>query len=103
MLESFATGFGSQWQITWFKLDLSIHQINYRMATTQGVWKFMLELEEGPDMTCYHFPNLYERCLKYGVDITRDRVPVVPAAPNEIARTARSRFAVSLGSCQLAC
>jgi L-aspartate oxidase len=27
-----------------------------------------------------HFPTIYENCLTYGVDITRDLVPVVPAA-----------------------
>ena len=27
-----------------------------------------------------HFPNIYERCLEHGVDITTDLVPVVPAA-----------------------
>jgi len=27
-----------------------------------------------------HFPNIYESCLAYGVDITRDLAPVVPAA-----------------------
>lgn len=27
-----------------------------------------------------HFPNIYENCLAYGVDIIRDLVPVVPAA-----------------------
>jgi len=26
------------------------------------------------------FPNIYKNCLKYGVDITKDLVPVVPAA-----------------------
>jgi L-aspartate oxidase len=28
----------------------------------------------------HHFPNIYDYCLRYGVDITRDLVPVAPAA-----------------------
>jgi L-aspartate oxidase len=35
-----------------------------------------LEAEKVKD----HFPNIYQRCLEYQIDITRDLIPVVPAA-----------------------
>ena len=33
-----------------------------------------------PDFVRTHFPTIHKRCLEFGIDITRDPIPVVPAA-----------------------
>lgn len=39
-----------------------------------------LDLGENGDELAAHFPNVRENCLEYGIDIRRERIPVVPAA-----------------------
>ena len=33
-----------------------------------------------PEQTKHHFPNIYQKCLSIGIDITRQYIPVVPCA-----------------------
>ncbi len=52
-----------------------------RHLKTSGEERVYLDITHAnPDVTRNRFPTIYETCLRYGVDITRDPVPVVPAA-----------------------
>ena len=44
---------------------------------THHVWLSMAPIPKADILT--HFPNIYERCLKEGYDVTKECIPVVPA------------------------
>ncbi len=54
--------------------------IDYEMKRL-GVECMYLDIShKEPEFIRHHFPTIYERCLKIGIDITTQSIPVVPAA-----------------------
>jgi len=41
---------------------------------------FLDVTHKDPEETRRHFPNIYQKCLSLGIDITKDYIPVAPAA-----------------------
>ena len=53
----------------------------YREMTKRGSDFVYLDVtHKDPGAIRSHFPNIYEKCLSIGIDITRDWIPVTPAA-----------------------
>jgi L-aspartate oxidase len=45
---------------------------------TEHVWLDCRHMDK--EKFVHHFPNIYEKCLSIGIDITKDMIPVAPAA-----------------------
>ena len=53
----------------------------YREMTKRGSDFVYLDVtHKDPDAVRSHFPNIYEKCRSIGIDITKDWIPVTPAA-----------------------
>lgn len=60
--------------------DVTARAIYTEMTRRGEDFVYLDVRHKDPNDTRRHFPNIYEKCLSIGIDITHDMIPVTPAA-----------------------